>query len=473
MRTIAIIGGGFTGSMIAVHLLRAAGPRRVVLIERTGRPGRGLAYGTCCRDHVLNVPAGRMSAFEDRPDHFLEWARRRDAAVQGGSFLPRMAYGQYIEDVLDEAERHAPAGVTLERIGAAAIAVDPPGRDGRASVRLDSGRRIAADGVVLAVGNFPPADPPLAESSALSDPRYVRDPWDLARYAAIDHTRPVLLIGTGLTMLDVVLELAARGHRGTIHAISRRGLLPQPHRSPAKAYHPTPPGGIGLWPPTALGMLRALRDEVERAAKRGIDWREVVTSIRHDTPRLWAMLDEREKGRFLRHLRSFWEVHRHRAAPQAYAALESLMKQGRVVVSAGRLRSLRPAVAGLVAQVLPRGGQEPLELSVSAAINCTGPDTELARIADPLIASLREAGLIACDRLGLGLECDEQGAAIGSTGAPALWLRIAGPLRKGRLWETSAVPELRLQAAEVASSLLAEARPWVRLAADQPAPGAH
>jgi uncharacterized NAD(P)/FAD-binding protein YdhS len=461
MPTIAIIGAGFTGSMVAAHLLKnasapgargRASPLRIVLIDRSGRFGRGVAYGTRCGAHILNVPAGRMSAFEDAPDHFLEWARARDGSVQGGSFVPRMLFGEYVEATLDAAAAASPA--SLERLAAPAIAVTPLKSGVR--VRLATGKTIDADRVVLALGNFPPSDPPLRDTSALADPRYLRDPWDLAAYAAIDPAKPVLLVDTGLTMLDVALELASRNHAAPILAISRRGLLPQPHRSPAKPHHPEPPPGLASWEPTAKGILRALRREVDQAATHGIDWREVVTSIRHDTARLWQMMGEAEKRRFLTHLRAFWDVHRHRAAPQAFGSVQALIKAGRLRVMAARLRALSSSKPGLTATLLPRGDSALQVSEFGAVINCTGPDTDLSRIADPLIASLRSQGLIRPDALGLGLDSTDDGAAIGAAGRAVPWLSIAGPLRRGKLWENTAVPELRIEAAALARALAGE-----------------
>jgi uncharacterized NAD(P)/FAD-binding protein YdhS len=456
MDTFAVIGSGFSGTMIAAHLLRS-GAGRVVLIERSGRFGRGVAYGTTCASHVLNVPAGRMSAFEDDGDHFLRWARERDSAVQGGSFLPRMVYGEYLESVLRQAETAAPGAMERCHDEALALREGRRGPGGCVEVVLRSGRSIMVDRVVLAIGNFAPADPPLRDAAALQNSRYLRDPWELPRYDTLDREQGVLLVGTGLTMIDVVLELAARGWRGPITAISRRGLLPQPHRSPAKPTHPEPPSDLAEWEPTAKGMLRSLRAEVRKQARQGTDWREVVTSIRHDTAALWRSMPLAERRRFLDRLRAYWDTHRHRAAPQAWSAIEGMMRTGRLNVRAARLCALRPAASGLSASILPRGSGASEELSVGAVINCTGPETNLARIQDPLLRSLRDAGLIRTDELGLGLDADADGAVIGASGRPSSWLYAIGPLRRPQLWETTAVPELRIQAAELVRVLTARA----------------
>ncbi|HET9184697.1 MAG TPA: hypothetical protein VFN82_01030, partial [Solirubrobacterales bacterium] len=203
-------------------------------------------------------------------------------------------------------------------------------------------------------------------------------------------------------------------------------------------------------------ILRRLRAEVARAAEQGTNWREVVTSIRHDTARLWQLMDDAEKRRFLTHLRAFWDVHRHRAAPQAHSAVQAMINDGRLRVAAARLRALSASAHALTATLQPRG-QTALQLAeFGAVINCTGPDTDLSRIADPLIASLRSQGLIRPDALGLGLDSTDDGAAINAAGQPVPWLSIAGPLRRGKLWENTAVPELRIEAAALARVLAAE-----------------
>lgn len=457
MQTIVIIGAGFSGTMVAVHLLGSPGPRRVVLIERGGRFGRGVAYGTACGAHLLNVPAGRMSALESDPDHFLRWAQERDAAAKGGSFLPRMLYGEYLAWTLDDAERSA-AAASLERVTGKAIGVAEGSEC--AEVMLDGGRRMAADSVVLALGNFAPADPPTANPAFYSSPRYIRDPWagGADRLSVIGPDEPVMLIGTGLTMVDIALELAGRGHRGVMHAVSRRGLLPQPHRSPAVPHHPAAPRDLDSWEPTALGMLRGLRREVEQARGRGVDWREVVTSIRHDTPRLWGKLPIAERRRFMLRLRAFWETHRHRAAPQAAAAVADMQKSGRLRIVAARPVSFRDDGGAVRATLLPRGCDREAVLTVGRVINCTGPDTNLTTLADPLIASLRERGAIVADDLGLGARTAPGGALLDARGVASKRVFLCGPLRKAELWENTAVPELRVETRALAQRLLQEVR---------------
>lgn len=454
MRTIAIIGAGFSGTMVAVHLLRLSRsePLNIVLVERTGRFTAGVAYGTTCASHLLNVPAGRMSAFEDAPDHFLNWAKSQDATIKGGTFVPRPLYGKYLANLLNETEAAA-NDCQLLRVPGEAQSIASTESD-QLTIDLGGGGLVRADQVVLAIGNFPPANPPVDDPTFYSSKRYARDPW-AADTLTVSADQAVLLIGTGLTMLDMALALRDRGHRGAIHAISRRGLMPQPHRhSATPPPHHDRPAHIEDWPHTALGLCKALRAEVRAAQHRGVDWREVVTAIRADTPHLWNTLSWTERQRFLRHIRPFWETHRHRAAPQIAQQIQQLIDSGQLQVIAGRIISFHETASAVQVTIHKRHADRDYSLSVARVINCTGPDTDLSRVNEPLIVNLREQGIIRPDPLGLGLDATLDGAIISATGKPCRRLWLAGPLRKGQLWENTAVPELRVEAANLAARLL-------------------
>lgn len=457
MSTIAIVGGGFSGSMLAVHLLRSGAGwiDRVALIERAPRFGRGVAYSTPCPQHLLNVPAGRMSAFQDDEDHFLRWARGQNPEVRGGTFVPRVLFGQYVSEVLDEAARSAPPdGPTLQRISGEAVAATQTGN--QITLGLRDGATLTADMLVLAIGNFPPGEPPIPGSVPLhSSWRYIADPWAPGALESVGPDEPVLLIGTGLTMLDVAVALADRGHLAPMTAVSRRGLLPQPHRSPAPgAPKYEPPADIERWPTSARDLLRRLRDEVRAAAIQGQDWRDVLASLRPVTQSLWRKMGPDEQRRFLKHLRPYWDSHRHRAAPETARTIDRLIAAGRLRVMAARLAGLRSRPDADLVLLRPRGSDLPCELPVGRIINCTGPETDIARVRDPLVTSLRDAGLLRPDPLGLGVDADDTGALIGATGRSNHALYALGPLRRAQLWETTAVPELRVQASQMAIHLL-------------------
>ncbi len=463
MRTFAIIGAGFGGTMTAAHLLRLLAERRraegedggepfrVYLIERSGKFTAGVAYSTTSHGHLLNVPAGRMSALPDDPDHFLRWARQQDPKIGGGTFVPRPLYGKYLASILEQADAASGDAVRLTRVprGAAGLRVDGDG----VTVELEGGSEIEADAAVLAIGNFPPGNPPVADAGFYKSWRYAKDPWGPGALD-VEPDGDVLLLGTGLTMLDIAIALKERGHRGVIHAVSRRGLLPQPHRVSIR-----PPGahprrkGVDEGPRTAKGLLHALRAEVRAAAVKGVDWREVVTSLRHDTPALWKGLGERERGRFLRHVRPFWETHRHRASPETATQIAELIARNELAVHAGRVLGYAESRGGVDARVLMRGAEEETVLRVGRVINCTGPETDVRKVEDLFVQRMVRDGLVRPDALGLGLDTDAHGAVVDAQGRVQDRLTLVGPLRKGQLWENTAVPELRGETLAMAKGL--------------------
>lgn len=467
MSIVAIVGGGFSGTITAVHLLKrglGAGGR-VIIINRSGAMARGVAYGTQSDRHVLNVPAGRMSAFEDEPDGFVEFVQRHGVSGGGEAFVSRHLYGAYLESSLnDAAVAAAAADVRLERVVAEVLAIEPASAsmstsDGtHATISLSDGSRLRADRVVLAAGNYPPAHPPIADPAFYaSSARYVPDPWAPGALAAVDPNAPTLLLGTGLTMIDIVLELRALGWSSTAPsiAISRRGLLPLSHRDTPQSPHyiPAPPA-LDAGPPTIRAYLREVRRAVREAEARAGDWRDVIASLRPITPRLWQALPLEERARFLRHVRPFWEVHRHRLAPPLHEAFISLQRAGDLSIIAGRIINLRDAGDRVIATIRPRGADMPIEMTVGTVINCTGPAGNTRQLGDPLFQRLQARGLIVADPLGLGIETAASGAVIGGDGRASSTVFYVGPFLKARDWEATAVPELRRWARDVADKVI-------------------
>lgn len=444
--------------MVAAGLARLAssGDRavQVQLVERAAVFGPGLAYGAARPSHLLNVPAGRMGAWADDEGHFLTWLRRRYPSVIGGAFVQRSLYGDYLTEILAEAERSLRAGLFRRVQG---NAVDARVEAAGVRLTLEEGAELRGDALVLALGNFAPRDPPIPNREFYCDPRYTRDPWGTGALDGIQATDDVLLVGTGLTMFDIAMELRDRGHRGRMIALSRRGLIPQFHRaSTAKPPHHAPPADIDRWPRTARGLLKRVREEVRSAEGHGIDWREVVTSLRPVTSRLWESLSGPERTRFLDRVRPFWETHRHRAAPEIGAAIDSLIESGRLDLRAARITDISREGEAVSVSMRPRGSRDVERLIVARVINCTGPDSDCARSGGALLQSMLRRGIIRSDAHGLGLLCEPDGRAIGASapGTSPVWM--LGPLRRPRLWESTATPEIRVQAAALARALLAD-----------------
>jgi uncharacterized NAD(P)/FAD-binding protein YdhS len=461
-RRIGIVGAGFTGTLLAVHLMRLAErPTHLFLVERRGDFGRGVAYSTGNDAHLLNVRVFNMSAYPDDPKHFLRWLWARDDPASpakaippsGHAFVSRGLYGTYIHEQFGVAVRETAEHVTCSTI--ADDVVDLRRRSGGGFVlRLACSSEIEVDQVALCIGNFPPARPGGVSDEAAAGPFYIGDPWDARAIEAIPQDAPVLIMGTGLTTADLLISLNRNGHRGPVTALSRRGLLPSIHQE-ARSYpsYIEPHIGEGAEPPTAASLMRLIRDEVRRGTVDGYNWRSIIDALRPHLRHLWMRLPEAERRRFLRHVRPYWEVHRHRMAPQVAQLLDAERQSGRLTVVAGRLRSLTPEAGGLKPVVTPRGNGSVRELPAGWVINCSGPACDYARIGHPLVRSLLDSGLARPDALGLGLDVTADGVVVGADGSVSEGLYALGPVTRGTFWEITAVPELRVQCAEVAKGL--------------------
>ena len=455
--TIAIVGAGFSGSLVAAHLLRQANsPLTVHLIERTpGQFGRGVAYSTVLDCHLLNVPARNMSAFPDDPEHFLRWARTREkellstpcvSEVSPDAFLPRSAYGDYIGAILNEAERGAGHGVRLERYLNEVVGLRD---DGSAlTLRLAHNGSRRADKAVLALGNFTPGDPPIGDGSFYRSPRYFSNPWAPNVLAGLWSSKSCLMIGSGLTMVDWAITLNQAGYRGTIHSVSRRGLWPQAHRK-------VDPVDFRIDPASSAPKLRSWLHQIhEFLRESGSDWRAAIDALRPSNQTLWKSLPLPEKRRFLRHLQPYWDCHRHRLAPVVAERLNRLVESGQLVGHAGRILGYQENESGVEVSIHYRGSDEVYRLQVDAVVNCSGSECNYRKLESPLIRDLLQQGLFHPDPLSLGLDVGSDGALVGANGEASNRLFSLGPPQKGVLWETTAVPEIRGQAANLARHLL-------------------
>ncbi|MET0246639.1 MAG: FAD/NAD(P)-binding protein [Sphingomonas sp.] len=434
---VAIIGGGFSGTLQAINLLRHDGPR-ATLIERAPRPGVGLAYGAAHPSHVLNVRAGNMSALPDDPGHFVRWLENRGVAEPTTAFIPRVIYGEYLQQMLDETRQAAGDRLTVVRGEVDDVELD----GGGATLRL--GRRtIVADVAVLAVGNLPPHVPPGLDPDALPADRYMGNPWDPGLAEGLGEQDTVLIIGTGLTMVDVALTLDASGYKGRIVALSRRGLLPRSHGPGADWVR------IDERPETVVSSL--VRQV--RARADAIGWRNAVDELRPFTQPMWGNADEDQRARFLRHLRPWWDVHRHRLAPEVNARLQAIIDRGQLTIRAGKTLSFEPAADGVQVALRPRGGDAVESLSVQRIVNCTGPLTDLARTTEPLLRTLAARGTIRADAAKLGIEVDNQAQTMNAAGKINRSLYALGPMTRGAFWEIVAVPDIRTQTWNLARRL--------------------
>jgi uncharacterized NAD(P)/FAD-binding protein YdhS len=452
-QTIVIVGGGFCGTVLAANLLRhpPSDPTHIVLIERGTAIGPGLAYADRDVPYLLNVPAGRLSADSEDPLQFLRFARQSHREADAEDFLPRALYGEYLQDVLDRAERSAPERMSLTRMFGEVTSITQGAVGKHLSTNFLGRSSIGADRVVLALGNPSPQLMPFARG-VRHHPAYFHDPWNMPRTFGAQHS--VLIVGNGLTMVDVALALSQEGGQvPMVRTISRHGVIPQAQT----IFRPTAVQGSGevLWSDTTsirrvVSVSRALAREVERS---GGDWREVVTYIRHLAPALWKRLPESERSRFVRHVQCYWDVHRHRLPQRLGARIEQMRKSGRLQINAGRILQLIPEGEGLRVVWRARGRSESSTFAADAVINATGPDYVLKRSSDPLVLALRAAGWVSEDRLDLGLRTAEHGACVSRTGGPSEHLYYLGPMLRADHWEATAAAELRTHAERLAKHL--------------------
>ena len=431
--------------LTAVNLLSIPGGEQVevTIHEASGIVGRGIAYGTSDPRHLLNVRARHMSAWPDVPSDLLEWAARTGRGIDPQGFLPRRDYAAYLQDTLASVADHR---LTV-RAGRVDDLVALP--DGGFEVHA-AGTVSIADSVVLAYGNQEPRALVVDGDTLPPAPWHVPNPWDLAALHLLPGDATAVVVGTGLTAIDTTITFLEEHAGRRVVMTSRNGLLPFAHvgQQSTAWVSPTVTG-----PTTADGLAAFVREQVDAAAARGVDWRAVVDGLRPQTQALWQGLDLEERRRFLSTHARQWEVRRHRMAPEVAERLEAYQAEGRLSI-----------LAGAVARVVDRGhrcevhlGAVGTPVSADALVNCTGPSPDITRSGDALLLALRERGLASPDPLHLGLATTEDGALLDPHGQLVPGLFAVGPPRKGVLWESTAIPEIRAQAAGVARSLVAAA----------------
>lgn len=448
-----------SGALVAAHLLSLSrAPVQVSVIDPAERIGEGVAYRTRHPEHFLNVRVKVMSGVAGDPDHLARWLKGagREAAARWGAdpdpeaFLPRGLYAEYIRSVLDAAVAAGRAtGSTLHHVRGLATGVTRV--PGGAAVRMQDGGTVEAPRIVLALGNFLPPHPVEGEGVFYRSDAYVHDPWAHGALGGTGADAPVLIIGCGLTMIDVTVSLARSGHRGPITAISRRGLVG----------HPNAPRSTGAWsieydalPRTMRALVRMVREESARAAGQGVDWRSVVDSVRPHSQRYWRDLSPEEQRRFLRHVRAYWEIHRHRTAPINMREIDAMRASGRLSVRAGRIQGFRRDGHAVSVAFLPRGASAVETIRVERVINATGPEGDFRKTRSPLVDGLLTEGWVRPGPHGFGFDATPGGVLLDAKGAASPFLYSLGPPLRGVLWETLAVPEIREQAAAIARDIL-------------------
>jgi uncharacterized NAD(P)/FAD-binding protein YdhS len=439
-KTIAIVGGGFTGAAVAYHLAQSDVGARIVVFEPRLHLGGGVAYDTRDGAHRINVPAARMSLIPGDDGHFARWiadsaAISDDPGAIGpdGNLYPRReVFGRYVADQL--AAFLAAGQVTHVRDSVVTIARGT----GQWALGGQSGREEKADIVILATTHPAPMVPALLENALGDDPRLIRDPCADDALSAVAPDARVLIVGTGLTMADIVASLDARGHGGAITALSRRGLLSRGHPvRPAPQF-----GSFADRHQTALSLLRDIRGTIATAAEQGVSWHGVIDAVRAQGQTFWPNLALAEQRRIVRHLRPFWDVHRFRIAPQVEQVLHRRLRDGTLQVFAASLRRATAGPRSIVVEFKRRGRPATQHLSFDVIVVTTGPAHHQAVATQPHLAGLARAGIIRADGVGLGIACDRRGRAVDRDGLPVASLFIAGPLARGTFGELMGLPQV-------------------------------
>jgi uncharacterized NAD(P)/FAD-binding protein YdhS len=446
-RTDAIVvGGGAGGALMALHLLRSDSRISLTLIESNPPIGRGIAYATANPSHLLNVPAGSMSAIDSQPDHFCEWlcARTNRPAASGTpkavrcTFVPRALYGEYLASLLAPFAARGEQQDRLSIVHAECLTLEED-RTGVTAV-LTNGARHSAEFAVLATGHDAPS----------RRGRCDVNPWTPPRDAGVEPHHRVLLVGTGLTMVDYVLSLEDAGHRSPIVAVSRRGLLPLVHRiaTPLPIHEHEIPFGAD-----AATLLQWLRARVAAHAMQGGDWREIVDGIRPFNQKIWRSLPVPSRQRFLRHARAWWNVHRHRMAPEIEARVAGALRSGRLVVMAAKVSAIDENTDGALVTYRRRGERAAETMQVDRIVDCRGVVSVPYRPANPALRDLLVRGHAQLDPLEIGLDVTADGAIVDGSGRASQRLFAIGPLARAAFWEITSIPEIRAQCARLADRL--------------------
>lgn len=451
MRVIkaGIIGGGLSGSLSVIRLIETFGPNisLVVFEKREKQLNLGVAYSSALLHQLLNVPAGSMSLYPERPGHFLSWLHAQGLEYEAADFVPRNLYGKYVKEQFTKLKQghSAQVSVTLSEV------VNMEEVHGKYNVTCQDGSVFGEfDFVFLCTGNFQPADVPNIGHGLLASEMYVSNPWTGSWMQDTDTRAPVLMVGSGLTMVDQVLSLRKKGHDGKIYVLSRRGLLPQTHHNNGTYKPAEVPDITGL---DVIELLRWIRSEVKLAEDTGHTWHSVVDSIRDLIPAIWRNWSLENKQRFLRHLRPYWEIHRHRVPLASFELLQEGIRDGNIILLTGRITRASGNGHLCTVSIQKRGGYAEQVIEVERIVNCTGPQANLKKINSPLYHAMVETGMATHDPLDMGISTDPRGWVLDHRGMTKKKIAVVGPPAKGTHWECTALREIRSQVGHLVDEL--------------------
>ena len=459
MKVIGIIGGGFTGTMTAVQIIeKSTEPCEIVLINEGGELNKGIAYNPYSEKHLLNVITGKMSAFPDQPDHFLDWImgkpnfQEKDRTLIANSFLPRRLFGEYIHDIWQNSLRVAESKAIKITIINSVVA-DLNASENNVTLLLGNNRTVQADSCVIATGNNLPGNPQIKNEVFYDSKNYFQDPWEISSVKDVKDHMPVIILGNGLTMVDTVFGLLEHGFQGEVYSISPNGFNILPHRHNGLKYSKlTEEMSQDL---SLFELVKLVNRHIKTVREYGVSAEPVIESLRPHTQRIWRSLTDREKELFMSRLRHLWGVARHRIPLHSHDRIQQLRIDGKLHIVAGRIMDIQESEEGITLVYSDKREKTIKELNASRVINCTGPETDLLRLDGSFLKKCLLRGLLAQDKLKLGISADiNTFQVILPDGTRHTNLFTLGSNLKGELWESTAVNELRAQAEKLAERLI-------------------
>ncbi len=456
--TIGIIGGGFSGLLVAHHLIHETNtPLHIQLFDPKNKKGCGTAYSVDSDAYLLNVVASKMSAFAEYSEHFLNWVmhnadyRSLDRSMIAQAFLPRKLYGEYLSFIAEELISTAgKKNCTLEFIPSEVTQLSRTPFEYRLTTKENS---YDVHSCVLATGNERPKTPTTISKTIEQSAYYFGNPWLNEIYNNSQHLHRLLIIGNGLTMVDTVMGLYQRGFKGTIYSISPNGFNILPHRNNGLLY-----SKLNEELPTKKGLREIASStfkHIRIVRKFGLSAEPVIDSLRPHVQKIWQELTIQEKKLFLSRIRHLWGVARHRIPLHMHDKIQQLRIEKKLHIIAGRLHSAEPGEKGIDVVFTDKKTGRNESLSFDRIINCTGPNSDLHHTTSPLLKQLYKDGYIIQDELKLGLRVDlNTYQLINSEGAISPCFYTLGGHLRGELWESTAVNELRTQAKELALKIL-------------------
>jgi uncharacterized NAD(P)/FAD-binding protein YdhS len=449
-KKVLIIGGGFSGMMIAINLIMNEDDALITIINDTYEPPLGAAYSTKNNVHLLNVPAGKMSAFANKPSDFIDWLKSKKEyrhlltdSIEN-EFVSRTIYGAYLTDIFENYKSHP----KINWINGTAndINITSEGYD----IILKNNERYSGNILILASGNMLPSNPPIKNETFYYSKNYFRNPWNDSFLNTISRNKPILIIGTGLTMIDCLLSLKSIQFKEKIYAISPRGYIPKSHTK------------VELYPDfyseikghTLLTIFKTVRKHIKIAEEKNIPWQSVIDSLRPYVQDIWKSFADKEKLQFISHVRHIWGVARHRLPQHIHSEIEQLIKTGQLEIIGGRINNIIETNDNeLNVEILLRKQKNNKTIKASCAINCTGPQTNYNEIENELYQNLIRKKIILPDTNRLGIKATTNYEVLKSENTAYKNMYAIGSLLRGVLWETTAIPELKQQAYDIAQQI--------------------